>query len=338
MSGAKLSERKQKILKALIDNYIETAEPISSTQIKNSCLPEVSSATIRSELVTLEELGYLNQPHISAGRVPSTKAYRYYVDNLMSNAEMEKEIDYVAKNFNENFGEVEEVIRSTAKVISDVTNYTSMIVLGGVEKIQLKEIKLVDIGDNTALVIIITDSGILKDKMIDLPDNLGSKYFVSANNILNDIFAGKTVGDITNSTDLVTDELEDYRAVFDEIIGMISSYRNKEEGKIFLEGTDKIFEYKEYENIDNVKNFLSVINTKEKIHQLIEQDDDIEISIKIGKDESGQENMAIVTAKCVIAGREVGHAAVIGPERMDYKKVISVLGGVTKAIEGIKKE
>lgn len=338
MDEIKLSERKQKILRALIDDYIKTAEPISSSRIKDNCLPQVSSATIRSELVALEELGFLVQPHVSAGRIPSTKAYRYYVDNLVPAKIGEAELNELRLYFDDKQDEIEEVIRSTAKVISDVTNYTSIIVLGGVEQVRLKEVKLVDIGSNTALVIVITDSGVLKDKMIDLPEGLAEDYFVAANDMLNEIFAGKTVGEVTDNESLIEGIMEEFRNVCNDVVELLFRYRNNREGKMYLEGTDKIFKQKEFEDIGNVKNFLSVVNTKEKIYSLIDGDDDIEMSIKIGKDESGEENMAVVTARCVIAGKEIGHAAVIGPERMDYKKVIGVLNGITKIIEGIKKE
>jgi len=121
------------------------------------------------------------------------------------------------------------------------------------------------------------------------------------------------------------------------VMNILINYKQNSVNKMYMEGTDKIFDYKEFEDVGNVKNFLSVINTGEKLHNLINEDD-VEISIKIGKDENAEDNMAVVTAKCVIAGREVGHAMVIGPERMDYQKVLGVLGGVTKAIEKIKKE
>lgn len=334
----KISERKQKILKSLIDNYINTCEPISSSQIKQSCLPEVSSATIRSEMVALEEMGYLVQPHKSAGRVPSSKAYRYYVDNLLDKDDIDRQVQQFSQYFDSNFSDVEQVIRNTAKVISDVTNYTSIVVPSGVDDILLRDIKLIDIGGGSALLVIITDRGLLKDKIIDIPQDMQGKFFTSANDMLVDIFAGKTVKEACDNKDiLVSSAIGEYRALFNEVLSMLTNYKHMSESKMYMEGTDNIFKYKEFEDVGNVKNFLSVINTGEKLHNLISTDD-VEINIKIGKDENAEDNMAVVTARCVIAGKEVGHAVVIGPERMDYQKVLGVLGGVTKAIENIKKE
>lgn len=335
----KISERKQKILKSLIDNYITTGEPISSSQIKQTCLPDVSSATIRSEMVALEEMGYLVQPHISAGRVPSSRAYRYYVDNLIDKNDIDEQIDGISKYFDKNFKDVEQVVRDTAKIISDVTNYTSMVVMGGVDNIEIKDIKLINLGNDSALIVIITDNGILKDKIIDAPNDMEGKFFISANDMLVDMFAGKTVKEVTeNSNAIVEHAIDEYKDIFQEVLDMLENYKQNEKNQVILEGSDKIFDYKEFEDVGNVKNFLSVINTTDKLNTIIGQDDDIEINIKIGKDENGEDNMAIVSAKCVIAGKEIGHAVVIGPERMDYQKVLGVLGSVTKAIEKINKE
>ncbi|MDE6967107.1 MAG: hypothetical protein K2P12_00485, partial [Clostridia bacterium] len=249
-----------------------------------------------------------------------------------------QQIDNFSNYFDSNFSDVEQVIKSTAKVISDVTNYTSIVVMGGVDNIMLKDIKLIDIGNDSALLVIITDSGILKDKIIDIPQNMQGKFFMSANDMLVDMFAGKTVKEITDNQEIIINAtISEYKSLFYEVLNMLQNYKQNSENKVYLEGTDKIFDYKEFEDSKNIKNFLSVINTGEKLHNLIDQDD-VEISIKIGKDENAEDNMAVVTAKCVIAGKEIGHALVIGPERMDYQKVLGVLGGVTKAIEKIKKE
>lgn len=332
MNEIRLTERKQRILRALVDTYIIGAVPISSGEIKEKYLPEVSSATIRSELITLEEMGFLVQPHVSAGRIPSTKAYRYYVDNVLTQEPNDVGLEELRKHFNSKLSEVEQVLQDTAKVISDLTNYTSVVVFGGVSDVLLKEVKLVDIGEDSALVIIITDRGIIKDRIIDLPKGLKTNYFIAANEMLNDMFGNKRLGDIVASNGVIEDEISEFQSLFDEVLSMLNQYRESNEGKVLLEGTDKIFSHKEYENVDNIKNFLSVINTKERLNELVAVDD-IEISVKIGRDDAVHDNMAVVSAKCVIEGKEVAHAAVIGPERMDYKKVISVLHNIVSIIE-----
>ena len=175
--GEKLSERKQKILKAVVDEYITTATPVSSGGIKDKHFDNISSATIRNELSALEDMGYLIQPHVSSGRIPSKKAYSLYVDRfLQKQALTSKEIDLIENSFKNRFGAIEDIVRSTAKVISDITNYTSVIVLKNINKVLLKEIKLVDLDSHTVLVVIITDSGIIRDKVITLNEEISAEY------------------------------------------------------------------------------------------------------------------------------------------------------------------
>ena len=332
-----ISKRKQKILQALVDEYVSSAQPVSSGDIREKYMPEISSATIRSELASLEELGYLSKPHTSAGRVPSPMAYKLYVDKLMPDVGLTaEEAEFIRSNFSKRIDSVESIISRTAKVISDITNYTSVIVVDNFADIMVKEIKLVPIGDDSALVIIITDQGVLKDKTIDIPSDIKGDLVVIANNLVNKVFAGKRVAEILEPFEIIEEEIEKYRELFEEIIEVIVSYRDEGSKKVYMEGALKMLDYPEYNNIDDAKNFLSVINDKENVASLLETGDNIEFSVKIGKDESGGiDKCAVVTAKYTLNGREIGKAGVIGPERMDYNKVKSVLNYIGKAINGI---
>lgn len=329
-----ISERKKKILQAVVDSYICECEPVSSSTIKNKYLPDVSSATIRSELATLEDMGYLVQPHISSGRIPSSLAYRYYVDNLMDMENISSEdIDGLENMFNDKFKGVEDIVKNTAKVISDVTNYTSVIVLNPLSAV-VNEIKLVDLGDGTALVIIKTNSGIIRDQLIEIPEDSEECNLNSATKLLNEIFAGKTLKEIQESDTLVDERIDEFRGLFESVINVLRKYQEESKDKVYLEGRNKIFDYPEYEDVENVRNFMTVIDSNDKLHDLIDGDEDIEFSIKIGR-EDGEDlsNMAVVTAKYSINGREVGHAGVIGPERMDYKKVLKVLNQISSTLK-----
>lgn len=337
MSYDELSGRKQKILQILIDKYITSAEPVSSKDIQEGEMQEFSSATIRSELATLEEMGYLIKPHISAGRMPSPKAYRLYVEKLMqSRPLMSNDLDSLKKHFDKKCYDVSEIIRSTAKIISDVTNYTSVIVLNDVENVTVNSIKLVDLGKNIALIIILTDSGMISDKSIELPDNVGANYFTIANDMINKLFSGKTVSEISKINLNFIKEMEEFRELFDNIIEILSDYSKNP--KVFLEGTNKMFDYPEYNDINNAKQFLSLIESKERLTEIIDDDNNIEFQLKIGKDVSGIENCAIVTARYMVGGKEIGHAGVIGPERMNYNKVLQVLSYITKTFKSINEQ
>ena len=329
----RLSDRKKKVLGALVDSYITDAEPISSSAIKNKYMPDVSSATIRSELATLEELGYLVQPHVSSGRVPSAKAYRFYVDCLLSECG-DTDVDGLDETLKRRMSSVEELVRETAKTVSDVTNYTSLMVLSGADSLTVKEVKLVDLYDDSALVLVITDAGVIKDKTVAVPKDADGNYIELANRILNATFAGKSLAEIGSSAPVLEENIEGMKALVDEVIRLLAEYKRARESELYLEGADKIFQYPEARDVDNVRSFVSIISKKEKLHDLVAGDGDLEIDVKIGEQASEDlKHMALVTARYSVDGKEIGHVGVIGPERMDYKKVMSVLRQLVRAFD-----
>ena len=321
-----LSERRKKILNALVDSYISDAEPISSAAIKDKYMPDVSTATIRSELATLEEMGYLSQPHISAGRVPSSKAYKFYVDNILAN-ESQMDLQQVKSVLATKYASIKEIVKDSAKIVSDVTNYTSLLMISSTDNILVNDVKVIDMYDGTALVLIVTNNGSIKDKTIKLPDTNISNYIEVANGLLYRTFAGKRLVEIVHSHNVIDSQLRDFEQLFEQVLNMIIDYKNARESQIQIEGKDKIFNYPEYNDVNNVKNFLSIVNDQEKLHEIVnDKDGSIEFSVKIGKeDDETLGDMAIVSAKYKFSGEEMGQLGVIGPQRMDYKKVLSVL-------------
>ena len=225
----KLTERKKRVLQALIDSYITSVEPISSADIQKKYLPEVSPATIRSEMSRLEEMGYLIQPHVSAGRIPSSKAYRYYVDNIINNEDIDLEAfrTYLSRKYDS----VAEIVKDGAKIVSDVTNYTSLLMISNSDTLRIKDIKLLDMYDGTALVLIITDSGVIKDKEIKLPDGQDD-YISIANNLLARCFSGKTLEQILSTPVDLDAELKSFKQVFDDVFDLLSEYKKSREGQL----------------------------------------------------------------------------------------------------------
>ncbi|MDR1939271.1 MAG: heat-inducible transcriptional repressor HrcA [Clostridiales bacterium] len=328
---AELSKRKKEILKAVIDDFIVTATPVSSQDIKDNHMPDVSSATIRSELVALEEMGYLSQPHVSAGRVPSNIAYKLYANELMQNKPLtKKDLSLIREQFEDKILDIGDVIKKAAKIISDITNYTSVVLLKD-DDIVIRNVKIVGLIENTALVIIITNKQVLKDSFVTLPKGFDQGYIDTANDLLNDMFTGRNVNELGDIDFLIENEIIGFRAIFDGVLEIIKN--NIKPENIVTDGEYKILDYPDGDR-DSAKRFISTIKQRDGLNDLIKENDDIEFSVKIGKDEAGDfDNCAVVSAKYTLGGKEVGRAGVIGPVRMDYGRVYSVLNYVCKMLD-----
>ncbi len=329
-----MSGRKRKILGLLVDRYIHTAEPVSSAEIKSLYGEEISSATIRSELASLEELGYLIQPHVSSGRIPTELAYKLYVESVLAGEKKEIVVAGVRDYLDKKIVEIEDVVRNTARVISEATNYTSVIVIKNTDEIRLREIKLVEVDAGRALVVIITDSGVIKDNIIEIPVNMGSGYIAAANNVVNDLFAGRTLKEIKTKHMNIEGEMLQYHDIFDKIVTLLEEYASGRHDKVYVEGTSKMFRHPEFSEMENAMDFIKLLDEKEKLSDLMTSDDDIELSVRIGRPDGLNGNCSMVTARYSIGGAEVGKAGVIGPERMDYDKVVSVLHYIQKVFNG----
>jgi heat-inducible transcriptional repressor len=336
-----LSDRKKKILQAVVDDYITGAIPVSSKEIQKKHLPMYSSATIRSELAVLEKLGYLEQPHTSSGRIPTELAYRLYVDRLMEKKPLTRaEIEQIESYFKSHLTSVEAITKNAARAICDITNYTTVVVPKKSKGEIIKDIKLIQLSQSAALVIIITDARVLKDNEIRLRKGTTGADIDSASVILNKFFAGKKIGELSLlSGQFLEDYIADYRDLFErtvDILIKISDNYENNSSDVLLEGGGKILNYPEYSSLDKVKRFMSVSETKDLLASAVGQSE-LEVSIKIGKEimQSKDDNFSIVSARYTINGQDIGSAGVIGPVRMDYNKVISVLDYIGKTIDKI---
>lgn len=332
----KLSDRKKKILQIVVDDYISTAQPVSSKSITENHMPEVSSATVRSELAALEEMGFLTQLHTSSGRVPSIEAYKIYVSELMAKGKLSgKELSTIKTAFSAQADNLEEVVKSTAKVISELTDYTSIAVAAHDADDIIENINIFRYKKQTALLLIVTDKTLIRDKFIKIPEEMDEEQLQNASRIINKLFAGKRLAETFDLVDVIEEQFESYKEIFNYVIDAIENYVNNRSGGVVMEGEDKILNHPEYADVDKVKNFLSVVSSKDKLANLLTDDDGIEINIKIGgeNEEDIPEDCSLVTATYLAGGIKLGTYGVIGPVRMDYQKVISVLEGVGKILE-----
>ena len=243
-----LTERKKRILHALVDLYISTGQPVSSSDIQSKYLPEVSSATVRAELSALEALGYIEQPHTSSGRVPLKDAYKFYVEAISESDDhstmlTDQETAFIRENFLRRLGKIQDISVEAAKIISDVTNYTSFIV----EKrgdVVIDEIKLVPIKQGKAVVLIVTSAGMIADKAIDIKGDVRPEYVDTATKVLNKVFAGKKVSEVDKfDMSQIDDELKGFADVLDNVLGILRIYMSEHKDNVFVEGALKMLDY-----------------------------------------------------------------------------------------------
>lgn len=325
-----LSGRKELILQAVVDSYIESCEPVSSAEICANHLPSVSSATVRNELAALEEMGYLTQPHTSAGRIPTAEAYKLYVDKLMPKRKLNKdELGIIKKYFGHKITELGEMLKSTAKVITEITNLTSVAFARHKPDTRVESIRFVRLTADSALAIIVTDAGVIKDAAIEAPIGADDTYFLNASVLMSSVFGGHTLAEIASPKAIIRQVEKAYERIFQAVLDILISYADEPTGEMVLEGSAKILEQPEYGNVAKAKAMLEFLDAKEKLGTALPYGE--RIGIKIGADEQ-LPDCAIVTATYSVGGVE-GSAGVIGPMRMDYPKVISVLDYIGKTIK-----
>ncbi len=335
----KLSDRKKKILQLVVDDYISTAQPVSSKSITEKYMKDISSATVRAELAGLEELGFLTQLHTSSGRVPSIEAYRLYVSELMDKSQLSlTEVGTIRDAFKSRADSLESVVQNAVKVISDLTDYTSVGYTSHSAKEKIVKIDIFKFKPTQALLLIVTENTLIRDRFIDVPETMTDAEIIEASEMISRLFVGKEFGEIISLGDVIKQEFSSYREIFDSVMDAIEDYIVKNNADVILEGENKILNHPEYTDSEKVKNFLSVVTSKNKLAGLLkDSNDNIEISIKIGG-EDGQEmpsDCSLVTATYSASGVKIGTYGVIGPLRMDYQKVVSVLEGVGKILEDV---
>ena len=326
MSGKLLSDRKKKILQSIIEEYIETAEPVSSGVIANKYLLDVSSATIRNEMANLEREGYLDKPHTSAGRVPSSKGYRFYVDELLNEESLSlDEIKYIQEKLEIKVNAIEELTKITSTTLSEVTHYTSVSIGPKTSKHNIEDIKFILLGSRMLMAVILTDVGTVKETIIKYDEDITEEQVKTLNYIFNNKLKGKPL-------DIINQPLEDYilkemnysvkviRPIIDQFKKIVNDEKN-----IHLEGANKAFDLPEFKSLEIAKNFVNIIDEKDIMLDMLDSGFAKDINVYIGSESDRDElkDFSIITFKHSVGNKELGTIGIIGPKRMDYAKVIS---------------
>ncbi len=338
-----LDERKLIILQAIIKNYLETGEPVGSRTISKYTDLNLSSATIRNEMSDLEELGYIIQPHTSAGRIPSDKGYRLYVDLLLK--DKIKEVEDMKVLLLEKADKLENILQQVAKMLAVNTNYTTMVTTPQYKK-KVKFVQLTELEDDQLLAVIVFERNIVKNKIIHVTASLNKETILKLNIVLNTFLQGLDLAEI--NLPVITkmkEQAGDYRTIVNDILDAIMQAVSEEDDiEIFTSGTTNILKYPELSDKDKVSELLYTLEEKKMLTELIqdkiEDKDSRGIQVYIG-DETPVEAMkdcSVVTATYEIEEGVYGKVGIIGPKRMNYEKVVSTLQTLMSQLDDIFKK
>lgn len=337
-----MDARKFRILQAIIDDYILTAIPVGSRTISKRFDMNLSSATIRNEMSDLEELGYLDQPHVSAGRVPSAKAYRLYVDELLREGKLKTDdVQSIREHFRNRSGKMEDVIGRAAQVISNITSYTSLVVGPQGAEAAVRNLQLVPISHRSALLVIVTDNGIIRDSVIHVDSELDSDALYAISRMLTERVAGRTLGETQQILKAMSREFAENRGVIESISHLVAEAESDgAKTRIAFAGPGNILNFPEYNDVEKARTFLSLLETKDAILALLEQRQSVAFTVRIGP-ETGVpelEDCSVVTATYSLDNGTHGTIGVIGPTRMQYSRVLGVLGVMGQQLSSLLNE
>lgn len=333
-----LSERKKQILKSVIDSYIASGEPVGSKSLTGSKQLSVSSATIRNEMSELEEMGFLHQLHTSSGRVPTALGYRTYVDSLMEKYLLSiEEINILNELMTYKMDELDSIMEKASHIISELTNYTSFAYVKETE-IKPKRFEVVYIDEHSLMLVMICENGSVKNVQVHIKASVPLDSLSVIQNALNQCFCGISMDKISMPLVFKFEELlqsfSDFASSIVRAIYEMLSESEKE--KVHVEGVTKLLSYPEYSSAEKVKNVLGLFEGRDAIADMIERSKQDDLNVVIGDEDSllNDTDSSFVVHPITIDGKNIGAIGVIGPKRMDYKKVIAGLNYIVSGLTG----
>lgn len=331
-----IDERKSKVLQAIIEDYVATAEPVGSRTISRKYNLGVSPATIRNEMADLEDLGYLEQPHTSAGRIPSDRGYRYYVDCLMEAREVSQaEEETIRRVFERKAREVDTLIRETARLLSETTQLPSVVSGPQLAKANFRELRLVPLGGDKAVLIFITDSGFVENQVLDLPVEVTMVELQRVSDVLNEQLRGQPIETLSRgAVRMLQHELNRYSAMLEQTLQFLGQKMEPgERNRLYLGGTTHLLHQPEFRDVDKVRNLLTLLEHDDVVSNLL-QSGHVQgpLAVQIGEEINIREmaDCSVISATYKLGDEVIGRMGVIGPKRMEYAKVISIMNSVTR--------
>lgn len=339
-----LDERKMKILQAIIRTYMETGEPVGSRTISKYSDLNLSSATIRNEMSDLEEMGYIVQPHTSAGRIPSDKGYRLYVDTMM--LQKDKEVAEMKELMLEKTEKMEQVLKQVAKLLANNTNYAAMISSPHYRRNRLKFIQLSHVDDAHILAVVVCEGNIVKNKLIEVNEKLDNETILKLNILLNTNLNGLAMEEINLATIArLKEQAGIHTQLLNDVLDAVAeSIVQDEDLEIYTSGATNIFKYPELSDSSKAKDILSAFEEKQQLVELVnstlENESETGIQVYIGEETPIQtmKDCSVVTATYELEEGVQGTIGIIGPKRMDYEKVVSNLKTLMSQLDDVFKK
>lgn len=325
-----LTARQNEILKLIVKEYIKLAHPVSSNLICDTL--KCSSATIRNEMMSLEELGLLEKTHTSSGRVPSEKGYRYYVDNLMEVSELDTNDTYKLQTiFNNQQLAISDVVKQSLQIVSEMTNYTSIVLDEKSHENKLKEISVVPINDCEIVVVVITDKGYVNNKTIRIED-VSLEEIKKTVKLINDLIVGTPIDEINSKLEfeikpIIGKYVEQHEVLYNAFYDVFSDITSK---SVNVVGKNNILKHKEFNDLDKVRNIFDKLDNEEKLLDIHENNNDI--NIYIGHENDLSDDVTVIKTNYQ-TDKDNGTIAIIGPKRMEYSRVVNLLEYIKKQIE-----
>ena len=337
-----LNDRKIQILKAIINDYIATAEPVGSRTLAKKYDLGVSSATIRNEMSDLEDMGLIIQPHTSAGRIPSELGYRLYVDRLMNTSELTpKEQEFLHSVVSGNITKIEYLMEETAKAISMLTNYTTIISEPILKRTALKQIRLMPLDESAIMLIIVTEGNFVKNHIIRVNKAPSDEDLFSVSVKINNILKGHTLEDINEHTIMALQkELKEYSGLLKPVLKAVQkTIRSAENVHLHMSGAKNILTFPEFSDISKATEIFRAFEEKNNLVSLLEDAKSNDIRILIGNEINIKEmkDCSVITTTYNMGENTKGSIGIIGPTRMNYNQVVSVLNEMVKNIENVLK-
>lgn len=327
-----ISERENQILRIIVEEYIKTAKPVSSSHICKNI--KCSSATVRNEMVYLEDLGYLEKNHFASGRIPSEKGYKYYVDNLMQPKNMTGEDMLKLQTIFKNQSlDLSDTIKKSIEIVSEITNYTSIVLGTNAKANRLKQVEIVPLEENKILTIVITDKGIVEHKNLYLPSTISTDDVRKTVELINKLVVGTPINEISEKLEyevkpIIGKYVKQHEVLYNAFYDAFSEFTSSSNDVHFV-GKNNFLKQPEFSNIEKVKEILSKFEDVSSI----KEEENNGIHIYVGSESEITNDTSVVKTKYNVNGEE-GTIAIVGPKRMEYDKVVSLLDYIKNHLGG----